>query len=50
MVKGDDPDKERHPGPPEEGIGHVAGDCVLEKFTLRQRLKRIIPVDAKKDD
>jgi len=34
----------------EQEVGHVAGDRILEKFTLLRRLKRIIPVEVKKDD
>jgi hypothetical protein len=33
----------RHTGPLGQGVGHVAGDCTLEKFTVLRRLKRIIP-------
>ena len=33
-----------------QGVGRVAGDLTLEKFTLLRRLKIIIPTDAKKDD
>jgi len=33
----------------EQGVGRAAGDRILEKFTLLRRLKRIIPVDVKKD-
>jgi hypothetical protein len=40
----------RHPGPPEQGVGHAAGDRTLEKTTLLRRLKRIIPVGVEKDD
>jgi hypothetical protein len=47
-VKGDATDEERHPGPPEQGVGRAAGDRTLEKSTLLRRLKRIIQVDVKK--
>ena len=29
QVEGDDPDIERHPGPPGQGVGRVAGDHTL---------------------
>jgi hypothetical protein len=49
-VKGDEPDYERHPGPPEQGYGRAAGNLILEKCILLRWLKRIIPMDVKKDD
>jgi hypothetical protein len=34
----------------EQEVRRAAGDRILEKFTLLRRLKRIIPVDVKKDN
>jgi hypothetical protein len=38
----------RHPGPPEQGVGHAAGDRTLEKTTLLRRLKTMFIKTSRK--